>query len=119
MLDRDRPLWKGIVLRGIPGHTAVVWKIHHAMVDGVSGVDLTMVSPERQSRRLDELPAPSGRALGGTVNDVVLTMLAGGLGRYLRARGQNTGGARTPRHVPGQHAAGGRTRSARQPWSRT
>ncbi len=184
MLDRDRPLWKGIVLRGIPGHTAVVWKIHHAMVDGVSGVDLTMVlsdfSPtdelpkppteawtpqplpdslsllqEATQHRLGELnrtwteaafdawrpdviveraremisassatlpagatPAPRTvfnrpvggdrgfawaqfafpamravkSALGGTVNDVVLTVLAGGLGRYLRARGQNTKG---------------------------
>lgn len=184
MLDRDRPLWKGIVLRGIPGHTAVVWKIHHAMVDGVSGVDLTMVlsefsptdelpeppaeswSPEplpdtltllqeAMQHRLGELnqswteaafdamrpnlvaertremmsagaatlpitSAPAPRtvfnrpvskergfawaqfafpslravksALGGTVNDVVLTVLAGGLGRYLRARGQNTAG---------------------------
>lgn len=184
MLDRNRPLWKGIVLRGIPGHTAVVWKIHHAMIDGVSGVDLTMVlsdfSPgaelpappaeawtpqplpdslsllqEATQHRLGELnrawteaafdalrpdlmakrtremvsassttlpvsaiPAPrtvfnrpvSGdrgfawvqfafptvravkSALGGTVNDVVLTVLAGGLGRYLRARGQDTRG---------------------------
>jgi len=31
-------------------------------------------------------------ALGGTVNDVVLTVLAGGIGRYLRARGQDPKG---------------------------
>ena len=30
--------------------------------------------------------------LGGTVNDVVLTVLAGGVGRYLRSRGQDTAG---------------------------
>jgi len=31
-------------------------------------------------------------ALGGTVNDVVLTILSGALGRYLRAHGHRTGG---------------------------
>src|SRR5262249_42330359 len=44
MLDRERPLWKLIVLHGHgDGTSAVIWKIHHCMVDGVSGVDLTMV----------------------------------------------------------------------------
>ncbi len=44
MLDRDHPQWKLILLHGRPdGTTAVLWKIHHAMIDGVSGVDLTMV----------------------------------------------------------------------------
>jgi diacylglycerol O-acyltransferase / wax synthase len=43
-LDRNRPLWQAIVFRGrADGNTAVVWKIHHAMVDGVSMVDLMMV----------------------------------------------------------------------------
>ena len=43
MLDRRHPLWKLIILHGLPDdHTAVVWKVHHAMVDGVSGIDLTM-----------------------------------------------------------------------------
>jgi WS/DGAT/MGAT family acyltransferase len=43
MLDRRHPLWKLIVLHGLPNdNTAVVWKVHHAMVDGVSGIDLTM-----------------------------------------------------------------------------
>ena len=44
MLDRDHPLWKLIVVQGrADGNTAVIWKVHHAMIDGVSGVDLTMV----------------------------------------------------------------------------
>jgi len=44
MLDRRHPLWKLILLQGrSDGHTAIVWKIHHAMIDGMSGVDLTMV----------------------------------------------------------------------------
>ncbi|HET9199568.1 MAG TPA: wax ester/triacylglycerol synthase domain-containing protein, partial [Dehalococcoidia bacterium] len=44
MLDRDRPLWKIVALQGAPdGNTVTVSMVHHAMVDGVSGVDLTMV----------------------------------------------------------------------------
>ncbi len=185
MLDRRHPLWHMTVLTGLPGdHTAVVWKVHHAMIDGVSGVDLTMAlhewkadgepppppdqpwraEPQRDpmtllqesvQHRLTELarsftdttfgalrpekiaqrtrlmrdaltatlptalrPAPrtpwnkrvSGKlgwawaelsftemrqikgALGGTVNDLVLAVIAGGLGRYLRAHGQVTEG---------------------------
>ena len=43
-LDRNHPLWKMVILRGQPdGTTPIIWKVHHAMVDGVSGVDLMMV----------------------------------------------------------------------------
>ncbi len=184
-LDRCHPLWKLILLQGRrDGHTAIVWKIHHAMIDGMSGVDLTMVlhdltpdaepstppatpwqarplpdpitllqdavrdrvteaaqsftdsafglfRPTEMSARTRQLtgalttalpslvqPAPSTpfnaplsaerrfawhtlpfadirairSALGGTVNDVVLAILSGALGRYLRARGQKTDG---------------------------
>jgi len=185
MLDREHPLWKLIVINGrADGNTAVVWKVHHAMIDGVSGVDLTMVlhdlkpdapppdppaspwqprpipdpltllqdavrdrlteaaqtmtddafrllRPTELEARLRQLmgavgssapnvlrPAPRvpfnapisadrrfGWAefsfgefrriksiLGGTVNDVVLTVIAGGIGRYLRALGLPTEG---------------------------
>lgn len=184
VLDRNHPLWELVVLHGLPNTTAVIWRVHHAMVDGVSGVDLTLVlhdlKPEGdppseppatwQPRALpdqlslmedavrDQLvqaaqqwsdaafqwlrpaetaarnqrvaaamtstmpslmrPAPrtpfngpvSARrefawtqlpfaevrgirsALGGTVNDVVLTVISGGLGRYLRHRGLPTDG---------------------------
>src|SRR5215470_1236055 len=184
MLDRAHPLWKFIVVHGRgDGNTAVIWKVHHAMVDGVSGVDIALVlhdlKPEGDRRmggagawtprplpdsttllqdavrdRLVEAahqwteaafrwlrpveaserdrrvatavaqsprllqPAPptpfngplSSRrqfawvqfpfgaireirsALGGTINDVVLAVVAGGLGRYLRAHGSVTDG---------------------------
>lgn len=185
MLDREHPLWKLIVVNGrADGNTAVVWKVHHAMIDGVSGVDLTMVlhdlkpdapppeppaapweprpipdpltllqdavrdrltetaqtltddafrllRPTELEARLRQLmgavstsapnvlrPAPrvpfngpvsaerrfgwaefsfgefrrAKSILGGTVNDVVLTVIAGGIGRYLRALGLPTDG---------------------------
>jgi diacylglycerol O-acyltransferase / wax synthase len=56
MLDRDHPLWKLIVLQGHrDGTSAVIWKIHHCMVDGVSGVDLTMVLHDLKAK--GEVPA--------------------------------------------------------------
>src|SRR5215208_1771561 len=41
MLDRDRPLWQLILLHGRrDGSTAVIWKVHHALADGVAAVEL-------------------------------------------------------------------------------
>jgi len=183
-MDRNRPLWKMVLFRGrADGKTTVVTLVHHAMVDGVSGVDLLLVThdlapdspapapgppwepaampdalallqdavrdqlvesaqrwaddafrqfrPEETARRAQRItnamissmptflqPAPvtpfnksisrerdvawaqfpfkEVRAvrsvLGGTVNDVVLAIIAGGLGRYLRHRGVHTDG---------------------------
>jgi diacylglycerol O-acyltransferase len=182
-LDRNRPLWRAILLHGRQdGNTAVVWKIHHAMVDGVSMIDLMMVlhdlqrtaAPPRppaeaweprpipdamaqiqeamrdrlteaaqrwtdatfewlrpieaagRQRRLSTAlagPAPSWppprtpfnaplsprrqfawaafpfseirtirASLGGTINDIVLAVVAGALGRYLRAHAYPTDG---------------------------
>jgi diacylglycerol O-acyltransferase / wax synthase len=43
-LDRSRPLWKMVVVHGrADGNTALLSMFHHAMVDGVSGVDLMLV----------------------------------------------------------------------------
>ena len=185
MIDREHPLWKLCLIQGrADGNTAMVWKIHHAMIDGVSGVDLTMVlhdlapaapppappsapwqpkpapdpiallqdavrhrlieaaqsltdeafrllRPTELDARARQMtsavtsalpsllqPAPATpfnaplsrergfawqalsfaevravkSALGGTVNDVVLAVLAGALGRYLRAHGRATDG---------------------------
>ena len=184
MLDRDRPLWSATIIHGLPDdNTAIVWKVHHAMIDGVSGVDLTMAlnslspkteTPEppeepwepaplpdrldllqasiqhqlsesskawtnalfdlfrpvqmanRTSKMMDGMlasvgqlrPAPrtpfnnrvSGElhwawsrfsftemrqiknALGGTVNDLVLAILSGGIGKYLRNNDTETDG---------------------------
>jgi len=50
-LDRDHPLWEYWVVDGLAGgHWALISKVHHCMVDGVSGTDLYRVifdlSPE-------------------------------------------------------------------------
>ncbi|MCI0820136.1 MAG: wax ester/triacylglycerol synthase family O-acyltransferase, partial [Chloroflexi bacterium] len=182
MLDRDKPLWELYVVNGLAGdRSALVSKVHHCLVDGVSGIELLMImldvsadppppppAPEIEKKRpepqfmrlidalldnvsadLDRLAARStlnvdiaggetqvrsiARALetalpyvqvpmvrapfnkplkggrvvafsefsfqeirkirqsaGGTVNDVVLTVLGGALGRYFEMHGQTT-----------------------------
>ena len=185
MLDRARPLWSATILHGLPSDDSpIVRKVHHAMVDGVSGVELMAAltdfvaesEPTKPSaaswkpaaipdpltllqesiqHRLSEVaknvtdntfdafrpdkfferarkmseagaaslpsmlrPAPRTpfnrqvggnlgyawaefsftelrqvkTALGGTVNDLVLAILSGGLGRYLKALGEDTEG---------------------------
>jgi diacylglycerol O-acyltransferase len=59
MLDRDHPLWKLVLLQGHrDGTSAVIWKIHHCMVDGVSGVELTMVLHDLKAKA-DPPPVPT------------------------------------------------------------
>lgn len=41
MLSRDRPLWDLSLVKGLPGgHTALIVRIHHCLVDGLAGVGL-------------------------------------------------------------------------------
>jgi WS/DGAT/MGAT family acyltransferase len=43
-LDRSRPLWEFWLVEGRPdGGWAMVWKTHHALIDGISGVDIGTV----------------------------------------------------------------------------
>jgi diacylglycerol O-acyltransferase len=54
-LDRARPLWETWMVEGLEdGHWAMVSKIHHCMVDGVSGTDILSVI-------LDQMPDPGPR----------------------------------------------------------
>jgi diacylglycerol O-acyltransferase / wax synthase len=192
-LDRDKPLWEISLVTGLEGNRfAVLAKTHHALVDGLSGVDILAVLfdtsadpiapadpgspwiprptptgaqllgealveratvPAEAARSLRSLlrapravvreavetaagvgamawaglsPAPTSpynrqigphrrftwvradlddvkaikNELGGTVNDVVLTVVAGALGRHLRRRGTSTDGLELKAMVP-------------------
>ncbi|MEK7247092.1 MAG: wax ester/triacylglycerol synthase family O-acyltransferase [Chloroflexota bacterium] len=182
MLGRDKPLWEMVLIEGLEGgRSALLTKVHHCLVDGVSGIELLMLvmdisatpippaqvpDPEkdkappvlerfldaildnastsidswasRQKRMVEDIggaghtrnqlhaletslpylqapvvrapfnkPLSVGRkvafseysfqeirqirqAAGGTVNDVVLTVLGGGMAKYVEMHGQTT-----------------------------
>ena len=57
-LDRTKPLWEMWVVEGLEGDRfALVSKTHHALIDGMSGVDLAslLFDPTREPR---EVPPP-------------------------------------------------------------
>jgi diacylglycerol O-acyltransferase / wax synthase len=187
-LDRSKPLWELWLVEGLSDDRfAIVGKSHHALVDGVSGVDITTVlfdldpepagapdkappwlaAPEPTDTQLlgeaikERLTSPKEiyrgvraafrgprqvleglgatskmvaagmsapdtvfnveigphrrfqmvqtdlddlkrvkNAHGGTVNDVILSAVAGGIGKYLRARGHDTEGLEMRAMVP-------------------
>jgi diacylglycerol O-acyltransferase len=186
-LDRSKPLWELWLVEGLrDDRFAIIGKSHHALVDGVSGVDITTVlfdldaepsgssssppwlaRPEPTDLKLlgdawkERLTSPkeivrgvratlrgprqvlrgfgatskmlgAGMAApssvfnveigphrrfaitqadlaelkrvkdahGGTVNDVILSIVSGGIGKYLRARGHDTEGVELRALVP-------------------
>ena len=57
-MDRGKPLWEIWIIEGVEGDRfAMIQKLHHCMIDGASGVDLTqlLLSPDPAA----ELPAPT------------------------------------------------------------
>ena len=58
-LDRDKPLWENWLVEGLEGDRfALISKTHHALVDGVSGVDLATVLFDLEPSP----PRPAGRS---------------------------------------------------------
>src|SRR3954464_2434853 len=75
-LDRDKPLWEMWVVEGLDGgeRFAVLSKTHHALVDGVSGIDIMSVlfdpqaepaAPPPEGKRWLPAPTPSRAQLLG------------------------------------------------------
>lgn len=71
-LDRSRPLWEIWVIEGLAGgeQFALLNKVHHCMIDGAAGADLSQIlmSPSASAPRQEPLaymprPAPSGSEL--------------------------------------------------------
>ena len=74
-LDRSKPLWENWLVEGLAdGRFALISKTHHALVDGIAGVDLASVlfDSEREPAPMGEpdagrapAVAPGARALAG------------------------------------------------------
>jgi diacylglycerol O-acyltransferase / wax synthase len=57
-LDRKHPLWELHTFHNLDGNrTALMWKVHHCLVDGVSGVELLKVMYDFRAEP-DDIPQP-------------------------------------------------------------
>ena len=79
-LDRGRPLWELYIIHGLPeGRVAMLTKIHHSVVDGISGNEImaALLDPEPSGRVIPPRPSEKGAAAAAIPRD--RAMLARGL----------------------------------------
>jgi diacylglycerol O-acyltransferase len=89
VLDRSKPLWDIHVVDGLKdGRGAIIWRMHHALADGISGTEILKVmldvtpkgsAASRKPRyRLPHTPAPdrSKDSIFGTVRSSLEGLLA-------------------------------------------
>ncbi|HEX8102441.1 MAG TPA: wax ester/triacylglycerol synthase family O-acyltransferase [Solirubrobacteraceae bacterium] len=108
-LDRDKPLWEMWLVEGLAdGRFAIIHKTHHALIDGMSGVDLLSllfdITPE--PREVDPpaqpwQPGPAPSALGMRAKAVAEIA-----GRPLAIAGRAVGAVRRPAAAAGQALEG-------------
>lgn len=93
VLKRDRPLWEMHVFEGMEDDkSALLWKIHHCLVDGVSGIELStvMLDFEREALPPDPPDEPWEPATPATpaqaVTDAVFDLMQSQLEMARRAQ---------------------------------
>ena len=84
-LDRGRPLWEMWVIDGLEdGHVAIVTKVHHALIDGVSGGELMahLFDIEAVDPGEPEIPSPPSVTEAGIAGaQLAIESIAGMLSR--------------------------------------
>jgi WS/DGAT/MGAT family acyltransferase len=94
VMDRNRPLWDIVVVNGLTGgRSALICRVHHCLVDGVSGVGLMniLLDPalqsdpkNRKARRVPPLPWPAQ-----SLADAMATSLSEMAARVLAAQSES------------------------------
>jgi diacylglycerol O-acyltransferase len=89
LLDRSKPLWDVYVVDGLKdGRGAIIWRVHHALADGVSGAELMRVlldptaeitpivqKPRRRKPPTKSPPHPSSSGISATINSTLKSLL--------------------------------------------
>ena len=106
-LDRDRPLWEYWLAEGLPeGRWAFISKVHHCMVDGVSGTDLYRVIFDFSPEPAPPVTGRRRRRRGGQLEGRERRALRHRAGRAGRAGRGGAPGPGSPRAEPGRGGSG-------------
>jgi diacylglycerol O-acyltransferase len=102
-LDRHRPLWEVWMIEGLKdGRWALISKVHHCMVDGISGTDLMVLTLD-SSRRPE--PPPPAEPWEPAPEPSDATLVVGAVADLLRTPAEQVRAARallrTPRNAIG------------------
>jgi diacylglycerol O-acyltransferase / wax synthase len=87
-LDHSHPLWQLHLIEGLTGdRSALVFKLHHASVDGISGIELHWVvfDPSPKTRRMPPPAARMAPPIAPSTATMLTNALSGLPGQALRA----------------------------------